>query len=127
MNMTLTRKIKGKKGCFGELKIGEKFQCYILERLDTLIPVGVYQIELTFSPRFHHLMPLLNVPNREGIRIHPANYPNQLEGCLAPGTVQSPEEDAIWNSNAAFGPLYDKITEAINNWDTVSISVLNAF
>lgn len=52
----------------------------------TAIPRGVYEVKITYSPRFGRNMPLLcGVPGYSGIRIHSANYASQLEGCLAPG------------------------------------------
>ncbi len=69
------------------------FSSMVLERGDldnkksvSNIPAGIYPLKLTYSPRFKRKMWLVaDVPNRAGIRIHPANYYNQLEGCLAPG------------------------------------------
>jgi len=41
----------------------------------TCIPEGVYEVKMTFSPRFNRLLPqLMNVPYFEGIRIHSGNY-----------------------------------------------------
>ena len=50
------------------------------------IPAGTYPLRLTYSPKFRRKMWLVDdVPGRSGIRIHPANYWNQLQGCIAPG------------------------------------------
>ena len=50
------------------------------------IPAGTYPLRLTYSPKFGRKMWLVDeVPNRSGIRIHPANYWNNLQGCIAPG------------------------------------------
>jgi len=50
------------------------------------IPAGVYPLRYTYSPKFKRKMWLVdNVPNRSGIRIHPANYYNQIQGCIVPG------------------------------------------
>ncbi len=124
MNLTLIRKFKNGDAIIGELLLDGVRQCYTLERLSVAIPTGTYKIELTFSPHFHQLMPLLDVPHREGIRIHPANYPKQLEGCIAPGL--SFNQDSVNNSNAAFEPLFAKIKAAIDTWQDVSISVSEA-
>lgn len=54
-----------------------------LENADFLIPTGTYPLELTWSPRFKKLMPLIdNVPDREGIRIHMGTKPEHSEGCV---------------------------------------------
>ena len=50
------------------------------------IPVGEYEVELTYSPAFKKMLWLIkDVPDREGIRIHTANYVRELRGCIAPG------------------------------------------
>lgn len=52
----------------------------------TAIPAGLYNVELTFSPKFKRELPLiLNVPYFEGIRIHRGNKDEDTEGCLIPG------------------------------------------
>jgi len=69
------------------------FASMVLERGDldnrrnvSNIPAGIYPLRLTYSPKFRRKMWLVDdVPNRSGIRIHPANYWNQLNGCIAPG------------------------------------------
>ncbi len=125
MLLTLTRRIKNEKAIIGDLVVDGKRRCFTLERADKAIPVGTYAIELTFSPRFHQLMPLLDIPGRSAIRIHPANYPDQLEGCIAPGTVH--DLTSISNSNAAFEPLFADIKKAIDNWGSVVITVNEAY
>ena len=48
------------------------------------IPLGVYQCAWTFSNRLQkYTYEILNVPNRGGIRIHSANEPHELLGCIA--------------------------------------------
>lgn len=77
--------------------------CYILERpytgrntrdnpatpeineSESIMP-GRYEITWSWSPAFKQaMMILLDVPGRSGIRIHVANRPSELKGCLAPG------------------------------------------
>ena len=72
------------------------------------IPDGVYDVTWTFSPAFgRHLWLVQNVPNRSGIRIHPANMVSELRGCLAPGMDKKDiNKDGIIdvvNSRKAFG------------------------
>src|SRR5690242_17822651 len=82
----------------GLLHIGGAFQCFTLERVSTLIPAGSYPVYLTVSERSQlgklwspdslHRLPLIaKVPGRSGIRIHAANRPEELEGCVAVGRV----------------------------------------
>lgn len=51
------------------------------------IPEGSYQVIIVKdSPKikYRHFW-VMNVPNRDGIKIHRANYSRQLLGCIAPG------------------------------------------
>ena len=52
----------------------------------TAIPYGRYRVVVTYSPKFKRKLPLLlSVLHFEGIRIHAANWPTELKGCIAPG------------------------------------------
>ncbi len=54
-----------------------------LENAEYLIPAGTYPLDLTWSPRFKKLMPLVcDVPEREGIRIHMGTKPEHSQGCI---------------------------------------------
>ncbi len=88
----LERKESGDNGTFGVLSF-PGFSCCSGElpfrdnHPDTsCIPTGTYTCEWTHSPRLNkETYEVLNVPNRAGIRIHSANYPEQLLGCIALG------------------------------------------
>jgi len=79
-------------GTFGQL-IMSGFECHTLERpwrdnqsSISSIPAGKYNCYWTYSPRFKKRVYLVDgVPNRSGIRIHPANLYSQLNGCIALG------------------------------------------
>ena len=50
------------------------------------ITAGTFDVKLTMSPHLKYITPeVQNVPGRTGIRWHVANFPRQLEGCMAPG------------------------------------------
>lgn len=52
----------------------------------TAIPTGHYIIEITYSPKYKRMMPLLlGVKGYSGIRIHSGNTPKDTEGCLLVG------------------------------------------
>ena len=54
-----------------------------LENADCLIPALIYKVNVTHSPKFGKLMPILNqVPNRTGIRIHRGTKPEHSKGCI---------------------------------------------
>ena len=47
------------------------------------IPAGVYKVELTFSPKFEQILPILRyVPGFDGIRIHGGTRPEHTKGCI---------------------------------------------
>lgn len=52
----------------------------------TAIPTGHYVINITYSPKYKRMMPLLlDVKGFSGIRIHSGNSPKDTEGCLLVG------------------------------------------
>jgi hypothetical protein len=68
------------------------FQCFTLElpwrnneRSISSIPEGRYPLIPRFSDRFKNHLHILNVPGRDLILIHEANFVNQLRGCIAVG------------------------------------------
>jgi len=92
----------------------------------TAIPRGTYDVIITMSNRFKRLLPLLlNVPNYEGIRIHPGNTSEDTKGCLLPGlslgTVN--EKRAVTNSRQAFEMLFKKIQTSLNKGEKVTIKL----
>lgn len=54
----------------------------------TAIPLGRWPVRLDFSPRFGRELPHILVPTHTGVRVHGANRPEQLEGCVATGTAR---------------------------------------
>jgi len=115
------------KSSISKLFIGDsdRHECFILERPYTgkntrddpattnineseAVLKGRYPLTLSWSPGFKQIMlELLNVPGRSGIRIHVANHPNQLLGCLAPGTNIS--TNAVFHSMQALSNLSMKL------------------
>jgi len=109
MIIRVARKRITTDGIFGVLSIdGNPFQCFTVENLKDSIPAGYYSIEFTYSPRFNQILPLIDVPGRNAIRIHPANFPGELEGCIAVGDKEEP--DAVDDSRVTFNQL-NKIIE----------------
>ena len=75
------------KRVFGNLYLctGDRQEhvCVTLENQDYTIPRGRYSVDVTMSPRFKRLLPILvNVPGREGIRIHRGTKPEHSRGCI---------------------------------------------
>lgn len=99
MKLLVKRIFKGENYTIGHLYIDGKYFSDVLEdpvRLlndyedkiygETAIPEGVYQVKLTYSPRFKRVLPeILNVQFFKGIRIHAGNTAKDSEGCLLVG------------------------------------------
>jgi hypothetical protein len=74
-----------------------------IENYEKRIPAGIYDIKFLWSSRFQAMNPHIIVPTRTYIEIHPANKWQELEGCLAPGTIDG---DMVDNSRIACEKLY---------------------
>ena len=86
---TLIRDKRTEKAVLGRLFLGGVFICYTLENAAKAIPVGLYSIENSKSPKFKRELPLLYnaaVPARRGIRIHVGNDAiKDSSGCILVG------------------------------------------
>ena len=88
----------------------------------TAIPSGTYSVTITPSNRFKRDLPLVeNVPGFEGIRIHPGNTAEDTEGCILVGRTRG--TTWVGESRAAFASLFEKIKEAIDDGDKVTLEV----
>ena len=94
---------------------GNPFICYTIENLEKSIPAGTYDVVWAWSPKFNRETPHIIVPNRTFIEIHTANYPYQLEGCIAVGDHL--EDDAVDNSKVTDKRLED----ILHTWDSMKI------
>lgn len=100
---------------YGETVMGVMFDTekklgtyYTLERKSKLVPVGQYNVELTYSPKFKKKLPLVHsksVSERRGIRIHAGNTVNDTEGCILIGNISSLTDRRISESNIAVNQL----------------------
>ena len=116
MIIAIKRLYKSKNSTIGEMTVDGKWECYTLEdverdvkiKCETAIPKGTYKVIINKSNRFKKLLPLvLNVPNFEGIRIHPGNTNHDTEGCILVGRTRS--KDFIGQSRKAFESLFAKM------------------
>jgi|ERR1019366_7454006 hypothetical protein len=89
----------------GELSIDGEYFCYTMERADgERIPNGLYTVEMTYSPEFGRVMPLINVPGRIGIRFHSGATYQDSKGCVLLG-------DKLLSREQIGGGLIDHIAE----------------
>ena len=103
MLLTLIRDTFTPAETLGRLLIGGSFFCDTLEpplvpnaqHPKGCIPVGWYKVQVTRSPKFGRLLPLLyHVPCFEGIRLHAGNNRNHTSGCILVG-------EGSWNTAGA--------------------------
>ena len=100
MNVTLTRAPCTDQGTFGTFVLDDHTTFFSLElpwknndHGASSIPPGVYNCHWIYSPKHGECYQVMNVPNRDMIEIHSANfagdvnkgYVSQLLGCIALG------------------------------------------
>lgn len=116
----------------GDMLVNGIFQCYTLEDVvrpdgvkiygETAIPAGHYEVQLTMSPRFKRVLPLvLDVKNFVGVRIHPGNSARDTEGCILVGEAKA--NDWISRSQLAFGALFMRMKDAQERGDKITLDI----
>ena len=71
--------------------------CETLENADYLIPALIYSVQVTQSPRFKRLLPILQqVPGRTGIRVHRGTKPEHSKGCILVSAEDEQKLTALW-------------------------------
>lgn len=119
MELRVERTDFSETSTIGKLYVDDQFECYTLEdkvrpvkiKGKTAIPAGRYEVIINFSQRFGRMLPLfLNVPNFEGVRIHPGNTAADTEGCILVGETKDAE--FIGQSRLAFEGLFNKLKTA---------------
>ena len=67
----------------GRLVIDGRWFCNTLERKGYEILALCYRVQVTMSPKFKRLLPIIqNVPQRSGIRFHAGWKPEHSTGCI---------------------------------------------
>ena len=90
---------------------------------ETAIPYGIYEMDLTMSPKFKRLLPIImNVPHFTGIRIHRLRTAKQSHGCLGPG--ENKLKGQVLYSTKYEMLIVEKMLEAIRNNETIAIEVI---
>lgn len=86
------------------------------------IPAGRYRVTLEYSVHLKRAtLRLQDVPGRSGILIHPANHPDELEGCITLGKRYS--RDGVMESRMAVEALEAKARAAMAKGEEVWIDV----
>lgn len=88
----------------------------------TAIPSGVYNVVVTYSPRFRRNMPLVeNVPGFDGIRLHSGNDASDTEGCLLWG--ENTVVGKVQNSRHWTGLIEERINAALKRGEKVTLRI----
>lgn len=113
MLLTLIRDTFTPSETLGKLYIDRKFFCDTIEppvvpnaqHPKGCIPLGWYKLQLSVSPKFGRLLPLLYlVPGFQGIRIHAGNNRDHTSGCILVGELYYRPTTADGNLATAFAP-----------------------
>lgn len=97
-DVTLQRLTRGNyNNLFGVLKINTQSHGVLkfstIENYEKRIQAGCYSMRWSLSPKFKtKTLEIMGVPNRYGIRIHPANRGSDVQGCIGVGIYQECEE-----------------------------------
>lgn len=84
----------------------------------TAIPRGVYEVRITYSPKFKRYLPLLlDVKGYSGVRWHAGNGPGDTEGCLLPGVNDI--VGRVSNSKYWFNLIYERMKKAADGGERV--------
>lgn len=131
MKLELIRIANRPTYCIGKLYIDGEYFCDVIEDTDrglddsmsvdeilkkkikgeTAIPTGHYSIEITYSPKYKRMMPLLiGVKGYSGIRIHSGNTSKDTEGCLLVG--RNTKVGMVTDSRNTYQRLFARLQNA---------------
>lgn len=82
------------------------------------IPMGWYPVQVTQSPKFHRLLPLiLQVPGFNGIRIHAGTKVEHTKGCICVGSRNMEDQitKKLLNAQNRYEAIYIDITDPHRN------------
>ena len=88
----------------------------------TAIPIGTYQVVMSYSHRFKKMLPLLmGVPAYSGVRIHSGNTAKDTEGCILCG--RNTAVGTVTNSRYWTNKVIARIDEAVKRKEEVTINI----
>ena len=143
MRLTLIRIANRPTYCIGKLYIDGVYFCDTIEDTDrglkdemsleeilskkvkgeTAIPSGIYQVTITYSPKYNKNMPLINnVKGYSGIRIHSGNTSKDTEGCLIVG--KNKEVGKVLDSRVTYNALYKRL---VQTKDRIIIDIMRKY
>lgn len=142
MELLLERKYLNNNYTIGNLYINGKFYCNTIEDTvrdfnknsifdcgelkisgHTAIPYGIYEVVVTYSPKFRRYLPLLlDVKHFDGIRIHRGNTEKDSSGCIIPG--ENKKKGMVLDSTKYELELTKLIRECNNRKEKVTIKII---
>ena len=125
-NITLERFAYAPDGTFGRLMLPDGWSCFTVEQpwngnlnSQSCIPDGVYDLKRRRSPVVQRTSggdyvegwEVCDVPGRTYIMIHPANWPDDVEGCIGVGREYKVLEgrNGVTSSRATFAQLMGRL------------------
>lgn len=142
MEIQLNRKYRKSNYCIGKLYIDGNYFSDCLEDTDrglqdsmslseiqklkikneTCIPYGIYNIVITYSPRFKRNLPLIeNVKGFDGIRVHEGNTQKDTSGCLILGFNKI--KGKVINSKDTVSKFISILQTALNKGEKVTLEI----
>lgn len=117
MDLLLERFCYHPEGTLGVLTVGKQ-EFYTVERpwqnnlpRISCIPEGEYKMGRRKSPKFGWGWEIKDVPNRTYILFHSANFPDELQGCIAPGMALMSDRIAVSQSRNAMKAIEELTSE----------------
>lgn len=108
------------RGLTNEMSLGKIKRIKV--KGNTCIPYGIYNITITYSPKFKKNLPLVNnVKGFEGIRIHSGNTPADTSGCILPGFNKV--KGKVLNSKNTTERLIALINTALSKGEKVTLEI----
>ena len=139
MNLKVFRVTEAKNSTEGILSINDMTECYTLEDKDrhledggkkvygkTAIPRGTYKVTISRSNKFKKdLIEIHDVPNFTGVRIHTGNNSEDSHGCILVGSTNDVlDDDWIGGSRIAYNKLHEKVQDALENGEGVTLEIV---
>lgn len=118
LRVVRNQSLQTKDALFGAMDFDGTAIGVTMERTAVAVPEGTYRGYKRDSVRFGMRVVGIDVPSRTDIECHPANFPLQLDGCIAIGETK--DGDALDNSRAAFQRMMAELPETF----TVEVSSL---
>ena len=103
--LTLIRDAKSDTTVLGRLYLNGAFLCWTCENAAKAIPVGLYRVQNSVSPKFKRELPLVynttTVKSSRGVRIHRGNSYKDSNSCVLVGMGRDDKRMTISESAPA--------------------------